>query len=292
MQLSVVFREDTAPAFNFVFKVLGPVVYLILCAVLFQSLKLQVLTYKCFFIVIYYWAFRLVWNIIYNRLELTDWVQLIIYWIASIGLALWVYSNIEKVDKILPDGKGLIDQMWILIIAFLYALFNQLNIGKYRTIKRKNNYINARYKKFKSEYNGIIHSYFHNNFYEALTYSIMIYEDFNRPPVVRAIEYINFFITHHPHTLGIMQVKTDTLINDSESVKLAVKKIARDANDYIRAKETEGEEVNLYGLLYNIAEKYNGGSPNYQSEISDIYQDIIKRYYDNQEPHIFTVLPV
>lgn len=148
MQLSVVFETDSAPAFNFIFKVLGPVVYLILCTVLFQTTGLNILVDKCYFIVIYYWAFRFFWNLVANRLKLFNWIQQILYWASSIGLALWIYSNIEKVDKILPDGKGLIDQMWILIIAFLYAVFNQLNIGEYRTIKRKDNYLTSRYNKF------------------------------------------------------------------------------------------------------------------------------------------------
>ena len=32
MQMDIVIQEDTAPAFNFLFKVLAPVVFLVLCA--------------------------------------------------------------------------------------------------------------------------------------------------------------------------------------------------------------------------------------------------------------------
>ena len=38
MQMDIVIQEDSAPAFNFLFKVLAPVVFIILCAVGFEAL--------------------------------------------------------------------------------------------------------------------------------------------------------------------------------------------------------------------------------------------------------------
>ena len=40
MQMNIVIQEDTAPAFNFLFKVLAPVVFLVLCAVCFEALEI------------------------------------------------------------------------------------------------------------------------------------------------------------------------------------------------------------------------------------------------------------
>ena len=37
MQLDIVIQEDTAPAFNFLFKVLAPVVFIVLSAVGFEA---------------------------------------------------------------------------------------------------------------------------------------------------------------------------------------------------------------------------------------------------------------
>lgn len=293
MQLSVVLETDTAPAFNFLFKVLSPVVYLILCVVLFQSVYLNVLVEKCYFIVIYYWAFRFVWNLVFNRWKLFDWVQLLLYWVSSIGITFWIYSNIEKVDKILPDGKGLIDQMWILIIAFLYTLFNRIKIGEYRTIKRKDNYIRSRYSKFKDKYGNIISPCFNNELYEAIVYAIMIYEDFNRPCLIRKIEDLRFFITRKPHTLGIMQITTNRYINNEESVRLAIRKIARDINDFIdnNIENAAGDEVRIYSsfLILYIADQYNGGDPNYSGEILEIFNKISELCYNNQLPSSFSI---
>lgn len=300
MQLSVVFETDSAPAFNFIFKVLGPVVYLILCILLFQSLELNILVKNCYFIVIYYWAFRFIWNIITNRWKLFNWSQQFLYWFSSIGISYWIYSSVKDINSILPKGDDLIGEMWILIIAFLYAVINKVNFGEYKSLKRKDNYLQSRYEKFKAKYNGIIQSAFNNSFYEALTYAIMIYEDFNRPYLIRKIEDLRFRITKKPHTLGIMQVKTDRYINDEQSLRLAIAKIKNDNNAYInqeRENAIRGGNPNpvINNIIYknclisHIADKYNGGDPKYKGEITDIFDKINQLYYRNRIPETFTI---
>ena len=59
VKMSVVIQEDTAPLFNYLFKVLAPVVYIILLTAVFQKAGLNQLTSKIFFIVIDYWLIRL-----------------------------------------------------------------------------------------------------------------------------------------------------------------------------------------------------------------------------------------
>lgn len=298
IQMSIALQEDTAPAFNYLFKVLAPVVYLILCAVLFQSVHLDILVDKCYFIVIYYWAFRFLWNLTTNRWKLTNWLQLILYWASSIGLSFWIYSNIKDVKNILPTGDDLIGEMWILIIAFLYSVFNKLNFGEARAIRRKDNYIESRYKKFKSKYDSIIHPFFSNPFYEALTYSIMIYEDFNRPYAVRLLEYVVFYITKKPHTLGIMQVTTNRYIDNKESVRLAIRKIARDNNAYInqvteeraRSGETGNPEIHAWMVIDHIVNQYNGGDSTYSDEINTIFNKLIQKHYPNALPTHFSII--
>ena len=296
VQMSIVIQEDSAPAFNFLFKVLAPTVYLILCILLFQSVNIDVLVHKCYFIVIYYWAFRLMWNLLSNRYQLINWIEQILYWAASIGLSFWIYDKIKDIKSILPSGEEIIGEMWILIIAYLYAVINKLNIGRYSTIRRKEQYINSRYKKFRAKYNSIIHERLNNNFYESLIYTIMIYEDFNRPFFIRVIEDLRFFATKKKHTLGIMQVATEQYINDRQSVELAIDKVIRDNNEYIRrrmanSEDNEGHQISKYEIIYHIANQYNGGDPNYSYEISEIFDKIFETYYGGQLPDTFTTLP-
>lgn len=281
MQMNIVIQEDTAPAFNFLFKVLAPVVFIILCAVGFELLGLNQFNKNLYFITIFYWLFRLIWVLCSNRISLINWWEQIIYWISSIGISIWVYSLIESVEQILPSPRSLLDQLWILIIVFLYSILNKLQVSREATIKRKNKYINLRYHKFKQKYDTIIKDFFHNDFYEALTYSIMIYEDFNRPVVVRWFEYIHFWLTKKSHTLGIMQVTTDEYINDEISIKLAMEIIQNHGNDFI--KEYTNHEcrkfyTSISSAVWYIGGKYNGGDYTYKEEIESIFDTISKNY--------------
>lgn len=278
MQLDIVIQDDTAPAFNFLFKVLAPIVFIVLCAVGFEFVNLKQFNKNIYFITIFYWIFRVLWVLCTSRGKLTNWFEQIVYWVISIGLSIWIYSLIESVEQILPSPRALLDQLWILIIIFLYSILNKLQISREGTIKRKNNYILSRYKTFKKKYDTIIKGFFHNDFYEALTYSIMIYEDFNRPIIVRWIEYISFWITRKPHTLGIMQVTTDKYIDDNESIKQSMQKIIFDSKNIMEHYcGSPSPDINYIALL--IANKYNPGDYKYASEIRDIFKQISSAFY-------------
>lgn len=163
---------------------------------------------------------------------------------------------LESVEQILPSPRSLLDQLWILIIMFLYSVLNNLQIGRKGTVKRKNDYIQTRYLRFKRKYDSFIKDILHNDFYEALTYSIMIYEDFNRPIVIRWIEYLRFFITKKPHTLGIMQIMTNTYINNEDSIRLAIYKIIQDSKGLMK-QYSDSPSPDLSYMAYLIADKYN-----------------------------------
>lgn len=283
--MSVVIKEDTAPAFNFLFKVLAPPIYIILCAVLFQAWSLDRMNTNIFAVVIYYWVFRLIWVLSTGRGRLINWIEQIVYWSVSIFLSLGVYGLIEKVEKILPDPRSLLDQLWILIIAFLYSVFNKIQLGRKGTVKRKNNYIASRYRSFCRKYDHLVNGFFHNGFYEALTYSIMIYEDFNRPRIVRWIEYIRFRITRKPHSLGIMQVQTDKYIDDETSIRLAVRKICKDVNQYIDQQNPPVIFPDNYSWASCcISQQYNSGDYTYGDEVQSIFDIISERFYKNRMP--------
>lgn len=278
MQMDIVIQEDTAPAFNFLFKVLAPVVFIVLSAVFFEAVGLIRFNKNIYFITIFYWLFRIGWGIFTSRGKLTNWAEQILYWTVSVGLSLWVYNLLESVDQILPSPRSLLDQLWILIIIFLYSILNKVQISRAGTIKRKNNYINSRYKVFVQKYDTIVKEYFHNDFYEALTYSIMIYEDFNRPQIVRWIEYARFGITHKPHTLGIMQVMTSEYINNEESIRRAMQKIIEDSRKIMEHySDSPSPDANYVAFL--IAHNYNPGDYKYASEIRDIFRQISTTFY-------------
>ena len=276
--MDIVIKEDSAPAFNFLFKVIAPVVFIILCAVIFEALNIAQFNNNIYLIVVFYWLFRILWVLCTSKGSLMNWSEQIIYWGVSIGLSLWINGLLESVERILPSPRSLLDQLWILIIMFLYSVLNKVQISRDKTIKRKNNYISARYLTFKRKYDSIVKLHIPNEFYEVILYSIMIYEDFNRPLIIRWIEYICFWITRKPHTLGLMQVMTSKYISDEESIRLAINKLITDNND-IMLHYSDSPSPDAPFVAYLIAQKYNPGDSEYAWEIRKIFDYISSSFY-------------
>ena len=273
MQMSIVVEEESHPAFNFLFKAIAPVIIMILFVALAQAVHFESFTVNCYLIVVYYWIIRVCVVILYGRGSLTNWITQLFYWISSIGLSIYVYKLIDKVDKILPDPASLRDEMWILIVLFIYSTFNKMTFGRTGTLKRKEMYLNKTYTRLKSKYDKTISKKCSNYFFIQVVYAIMIYENFNRPKIVRWIEYIHFWITKKPHTLGIMQVTSSKWINDEQSISLAINKIISDCESIIQKYAKNKESFCLEFVVAKIAGKYNRDD-DYVEEVGLIFSAI------------------
>ena len=156
IQLSIMAKEDTAPAFNFLFRALSPIVFLVLFIVVVQSIGHHELVQHSFLNVLYYWLFRTAVVLVIGRKRLTNWGLHFACWIVSLFLSVWIYLLVDKVDRLLPDPRSLLDQMWILIIMFIYSAFNKIELSSKRSIKREKRYIDYQYNKFKAKYGSLI----------------------------------------------------------------------------------------------------------------------------------------
>lgn len=277
MQMSVGMKDDTAPMFNYLFKVLAPVVFIILVAALFQAVGLKEFTKNIYLIVVYYWAFRLLYVWLLGHISLLDWTVQIVYWISSIGLAVWVNSLIDKLDTILPSPQSLIEELWLLIILFIYSILNKLEFSREATERRKKNYIYRQFEKLHKRFGGQVDGYFQSDFMRALTFSIMIYENFNRSSTARFLERILLKRSKKKHTYGVMQVMSDRVLTDEESVALGMKKIEQDCQKVFTEEERDETYATL--IVSYVAEAYNGGDEKYSSEVVDVFCRLNEKYY-------------
>ena len=294
-KMTIEAKADGAPAFNFLFRILTPVVFQVLFIALFQALGLDSLVINSYWIVIYYWIVRVIVILLLGQSRLTNWYRQFLYWVCSIGLAIWIASLTNKVESILPDPQSLVDELWILIILFIYSLFNALELPHKGTIQRKNSYISKKYRTFVREYGEIVHGRGKDDFIEAIVYSVMIFEDFNRPAFVRLLENILFKLTNRPHTLGVMQVNTSKFINNKESVKLGVAKILSDSKSVMSDILEEEKRENFHEaydatndwyqqiIVARVAGEYNGNAAGYKSEILYIFEYLARHYYGHIE---------
>jgi hypothetical protein len=289
MAISIFVKAEEAPALNFLIRVLTPIVYLIIISSILYSLNLNKYVINIYLVNIYYIVFRLFFNLITSRGKLLDWYRQTLYWSVITILSYFVYDKIISVkENILPDFTTIANELWIIIIIFIFQLTNNIKFSQNGTIKRKENYIKSRYLHFNRLYGDLIKDITKNEALEALTYAILIYEDFNRPKVIRIIENLNHRFTNKSHTLGVMQIKSNKLITDEESVVLGTNKIVNCYKKYISENADQAEEIYEWDVINSIISDYNVGTE-YLFEVNELSYDIRKLFYPNSKDNLGAV---
>ncbi len=281
MEISVFVKTEEAPALNFLIRILTPIVYIIIVSTILYYFGLDKFVLNIFLVNIYYVVFRLLFNIITNRGLLLNWYKQFLYWGAIIIISYFTYEKIIKEKtNILPDFTTIANELWIIILIFAFQITNNIRFSEDGAYKRKNNYLKSRFTYFKSLYGNTIKELTKNEVLEAIVFAIIIYEDFNRPKAIRIFENIKQYITKKPHTLGVMQVKSDKIISDLESVKIGTKKIVKAYKNH--SKKIIKDNIEFYEIyaFYAIIEDYNGGL-NYQSEVVELISIIKESFYKN-----------
>lgn len=281
MEISIFVKSETAPAFNFLFRVLSPVVYIIIISTILYTVGLDEFVNNIYLVSIYYIAFRIFFNVVTNRARLLNWRRQFLHTISIIAISWLAYDSIIKNKRnILPDLSTISNELWIIILLFLFQTLNNLKFSSDDTEKRKENYLNVRFNKFKRIYDTQINNLTNNKKIQALIYSIMIYEDFNRPKAARIIENIKFRFSKRPMTLGVMQIRSDELINDFESVTRGVIKVLNDLKEIKESKEIQYEsDFRDHAILPRLIEKFNGGQ-SYNDEVAHLFWIIWRKYYN------------
>lgn len=281
-QLSVSSRVDEAPAFNFMLRVFAPVVYLVLVASALYYLGLERFVNNIWLVIVYYFVFRELFNLVLGRFHLIDWTYRTLVWATTILLSYILYDNVIRIRRnLLPDFDTIANELWIVVIFFLYAMLNNRRTNAREPDKKLEHYSNHMYCKYKNRFSHLIEPKVDNKRVEALVYAIMIYESFNRPRLVRWFE--NLLFPQMSKTLGIMQVTTDKRISDAESVEIATKRISADfANAKQKAEEEypypSSESVLDRSAMYETIRSYNNDG-SYISEIFQLHSAIVDKFY-------------
>lgn len=279
MEISIFVKTEEAPALNFLIRVLTPVVYIIIVSTILYYFGLDKYVWNIFLVNIYYIVFRLLFNLLTNRGLLLNWYRQFLYWIAIVVISYFTYDKIIKVKtNILPDFTTVANELWIIILIFVFQVANNIRLSQDGTVKRKQNYLRTRYKYFKNLYGKKISEITQNEVLEAITYAILIYEDFNRPKLARVIENIKFRITKKPHTLGVMQVSSTKLLTDTESVILGTTKIVDAYKIYLQKPTEENQEYYEWSVMSQIIDDYNTGS-SYGYEVTELARTIKEEFY-------------
>lgn len=281
MSISVFAKVEEAPAFNYLIRVLTPTVYLIISASVLYSLKLDNYVDRFYLVSLYYIIFRLSFNLLTGRGLLLNWYRQLFYWVSILVISYFAYSKlIISRENLLPDFTTIANELWIIILIFLFHVTNNVRLSTNGTIKRKEKYLIAMVNKFKSKYGHIVDEKVSNEHIKALVYAILVIENFNRPRLARWVEYVRYFIFRKPHTLGIMQYYTPKYISDIESIELGIEKI----NSVYRTSIADfynGQKQEYYGewtLQTELAGAYNTGSQ-YSEDVREMWDEIMIKFY-------------
>lgn len=175
---------------------------------------------------------------------------------------------INQVDNIFPNQETIKLLIWLLIIGYI-LLYIKKNIDI--KIPTNNNipfyqdkeYIVMQYAKYKNLYNSIVSS--KNNLINQLIYSIIIYENYNKPELIRKIDILKYKLFHEENKFGIMQIERKQPITDIESIEIVKKKLEKIYNTNKEEKKKEQILIKKYYKkdnkeilsIYQIIDKFN-----------------------------------
>lgn len=272
-------REDKPTGLNILIKVLVPVIYIIIIAGILYEVNLEWLISDIYLVTIIYYFIKWL-NILFllKRKDLHDWKTDVILAVISTILSVTIYYTfIIRTKQIFVSVEEIRDGVWVSIIIFIFVvirdnIYNNVKTKHIEEEKRKFKYIRKKYLYFKDKYSDIINT--RNKKLAYITYSILLYENYNRPFFYRGLEYIKFIFTRRPTSLGIMQVTSRTLISSKTSVKKGYKIIK---NEYYRLKKKYRRDNRPLDIFFitEVIKKYNNGTK-YCGEIFYI-MEIIKK---------------
>lgn len=288
LPLTVLARRDSAPAFNLFYRVLAPVVGIVVLSAVLYALDLDRFAEGIWLVAVYYVAFRLFFNVVRGRTRLLDWGAQLGISALTIGLSFAAYrAFIHDRSTLLPNLDTVANELWILVALFLYQLGNRISISDQGTKRRKRGYLRHRLEVFRQKYGDIVEKA-DPPVIRLLAYAVLIYETFNRPGLDRWIEHWVLFPLGFAKTLGPMQVTTRKRISDRESVELGVAELEVAFPKALKlAREEYQERIEALpdGFPKELLEKMPDG----------VEREALRRtlsHYNPDSPYIYEVLSI
>lgn len=146
-------------------------------------------------------------------------------------------------ETVFITASELREELWIAIIVILYQ-FVKMIVDKKVTQNRVltkgqiSKYIIHKFNLFAKRYGGLLEVTAESRYLCILLYAVMIFEDYNRGPLVRRLERIKARFTKKA-TTGIMQMASDKPLSDTESVILFYNWLEQQAGAYTQFNQDD-----------------------------------------------------
>jgi hypothetical protein len=263
-------QKSESIALNFLLRAVSPTIFIILISAISTQIGIGYYTRYTFGIILIYYVIRIIYIFLWSKQGIVNWIKIFIQYLSGIFIGWWAFEALILPRKnILPDASDIGNELWVMIALFLYAVVNKIETSSAPSIRRKNKYIDKIYKQIVDKFGHIVSSE-NDRLVQLTAYAILIFENYNRPPLIRNFERILFPV--FSKTLGIMQVSTDHVINDAESVSIGLLRIQKTKSD-IFSKE---EKITAPSLVRGILKDHNKDDY-YIDNVMEVMRIIAKR---------------
>lgn len=252
---TTLFEEpNESVALNFFIRALSPAVFIILfssaaVAVARPELRLGIIN-----VVPYYYVLRAVFLFLLNRHRLISWPRYIGHSILGIAFAALAYNYLILPNRsLIPDLETAGNELWLALLAFLYAVANKITLSGSPGARRRNAFVNSHYVAARKRFGEQIDSKISDELLKLVAYSVLVYEDYCRPPAIRTLERLA--VWKKRRTTGIMQVAADEALTDIESVNRGLDILLTSWEEY-SSEEYVRQRVRLSISDYNKDEDY------------------------------------
>lgn len=281
------FSDDkTTSGMNIIYNIMLSNIYMLLVYEVVKDVQVKKYTYL---IVIGYFLIRYIYIIfVLNRIYLLNLKYEATLVVSTLFCTYLIYSNIiiENISMKIPIEEFK-NEIVLLGILFLFSVFKDSITKMFSNrdnTSERTKYIVNMYLQFFDKYNLLIDkkiedlNYFSKDTYndkqvfKLLVYSIMIYENFSRPNFYRRIENGISKITGSEKTTGIMQIKSERILSDEESIVFGIDILLDSFTKYTF------DEMNDNSLwISEVCEVYNPQDGNgYIQEITYIFNELKK----------------
>ena len=264
---SALFEQKTEnAALNLFIRALAPTVFIIILSAALVAAGRADWRNDIFLVAVYYYLFRALFVVLWGRTRLVRWSRFFGTSILGMGAAWLAYTHLILPNRsLLPDLDQLGNELWIAILVFLYAVANKIPTRSGPRVGQSNDYVTSRYRDFAARYSSIIDRLVGGDTLLELTvYSVLVYEDYCRPKPVRFVERLL-----KRKTTGVMQVRSDRPLSDSESVELGTQILCE-------AWTAHSHEESPYSQVHNTLLTYNRDT-GYASRVFEVMEIIAKR---------------
>lgn len=247
-------EPNESVALNFFIRALSPAVFIILVSSAAVAAGRPDLRLGIVNVVPYYYVLRALVVLLLNRHRLISWPRYFVHAAAGIAIAVLAYEYLILPNRsLMPDLETAGNELWLALLAFLYAVANKITLSSGPGARRRNTFVYSHYMAARARFGKQIDAKVSDELLKLIAYSILVYEDYCRPPSIRTLERLA--IWKKRRTTGIMQVAAEDALTDIESVNRGLDILLASWHRY-SSEEYLWKRIRLSISDYNMDDDY------------------------------------